>query len=43
MIRISVLLQVLYFSALQIWCEESTPSYALSELATNVHSPGKWR
>ncbi|CAH3030835.1 unnamed protein product [Porites evermanni] len=35
--------QLFFLSFAQIWCEESTPSYALSELATNVHSPGKWR
>lgn len=27
----------------QIWCEKSTPGYALTDLAINVHSPGKFR
>lgn len=35
--------QLFFLSFAQIWCEKSTPGYALSDLATNVHSPGKCR
>ena len=27
----------------QIWCEKATPSYQLTDLQSNVHSPGKLR
>lgn len=35
--------QLFFLSFAQIWCEKATPSYALTDLATNVHSPGKCR
>lgn len=35
--------QLFFLSFAQIWCEKSTPGYALTDLAVNVHSPGKFR
>jgi len=35
--------QLFFLSFAQIWCEKATPNYALSDLDTNVHSPGKIR
>ena len=39
----SVAKHLSFFCLLQIWCEKATPNYALSDLDTNVHSPGKIR
>jgi len=38
----SILFLYIYFLK-QIWCERATPSYQLTDLQANVHSPGKFR
>lgn len=35
--------QLFFLSFAQIWCEKATPSYQLTDLQANVHSPGKLR
>lgn len=35
--------QLFFLSFAQIWCEKTTPSYALTDLQIDVHSPGKFR
>lgn len=35
--------QLFFLSFAQIWCEKTTPSFALTDLQVDVHSPGRFR